>query len=409
MIWRRCVAVAAGLLVACTGEQPDLLTNTRDSAGIRIVENPELAPDSTEWTLDSIPAQVIGNEEMGAEHIFSRIGGAVRLSDGRIAVADTRAADVRVFDGSGQLVSRFGGRGSGPGEFAYIVALYRLPGDTLVVQNLYDRGPLGFFTPDGALARTIQQVTFVSADSARPYGSTRASGIFADGTLLGVSRFPGSRPRTSSADGRPQTMVDSALILRGTPGDRPTAEYGVHVIGRSEYYLQEDPRASGFTHGFALPQPSLAVHGTELYYASGESFEVLVYDGSGKLTRIIRKKHTPVPIPRAWADSAAQHVLDLIGSQVPWLANVPAPTPPPFAPAIDHLTVDDDGNLWVLSNHPDRSPASAVWHVFDSAGVLRHRLRTSLTPSHIGSDFWLAIFPDADGVQLVGLFPLVKR
>jgi outer membrane protein assembly factor BamB len=138
-------ALAFAVAILACGVDSDGSTEVRDSSGIRIIESPDLPPDSDTWQLDSIPALTIGDETRGEAHIFSGIGGAVRMSDGRIAVADQRAAEVRVFEESGELVTRFARRGEGPGEFGFIVGLYLLPGDTLVAQNHLPPGPLGVF------------------------------------------------------------------------------------------------------------------------------------------------------------------------------------------------------------------------------------------------------------------------
>src|SRR5690606_34586675 len=48
---------------------------------------------------------------------FGRIAGMALLPDGRVAVADGMANEVRVFDENGTHQFTFGRRGAGPGEF----------------------------------------------------------------------------------------------------------------------------------------------------------------------------------------------------------------------------------------------------------------------------------------------------
>src|SRR5688500_14863048 len=61
----------------------------RDSAGVRIVEN--AAPAWTEaqaWRVEAAPALDIGTAEGEGAYQFHLVAGVVRLSDGRIVVAD---------------------------------------------------------------------------------------------------------------------------------------------------------------------------------------------------------------------------------------------------------------------------------------------------------------------------------
>ncbi|WP_419943063.1 hypothetical protein [Candidatus Palauibacter sp.] len=46
-----------------------------------------------------------------------RVGGAMRLSDGRIVVANAGTGELRVYDPDGIHLASWGGQGDGPGEF----------------------------------------------------------------------------------------------------------------------------------------------------------------------------------------------------------------------------------------------------------------------------------------------------
>jgi hypothetical protein len=108
------------------------------------------------------------------------------------------------------------------------------------------------------------------------------------------------------------------MFIRISHDDQPLAYFGVHATATSVNYSR--PQQPGFGHGFTNPQPSWATHGSDFYYTSGDRYEVLVFNGEGTLTRIIRKEHIPVVVPRAWADSVARNRLDGVRRFIPWLA-----------------------------------------------------------------------------------------
>jgi hypothetical protein len=116
------VALAA-LLTACGGGAGSSSAVTRDSAGISIIENPELDDARRRFVVADKPAVVVGALEGSEEEHFTRIAGILRLSTGEIAVAEMRPAEIRVFSAEGDFVRRIGRPGEGPGEFDQIAGL----------------------------------------------------------------------------------------------------------------------------------------------------------------------------------------------------------------------------------------------------------------------------------------------
>jgi hypothetical protein len=81
-----CVAGAAAVLLACSGERAPAPSTTRDSAGVQIVENVHRdSADVPWWRLDSLRVD-IGAAEGDESAVLFRAIDAVRLSDGRIAI-----------------------------------------------------------------------------------------------------------------------------------------------------------------------------------------------------------------------------------------------------------------------------------------------------------------------------------
>ena len=90
-----------------------------DSAGVLITESssPQWAV-GTPWTLSPEPEVVIGRVEGDERYLLSRVHGARRFTDGRIAILDLGSSRVRVYDAEGAHLFDVGGRGDGPSEFS---------------------------------------------------------------------------------------------------------------------------------------------------------------------------------------------------------------------------------------------------------------------------------------------------
>ena len=146
----RFVAVLCALSAhaVLAGAQP-----VSDSAGIRVVRYGREAAPIERWTLDPRPILEIGRDAQEGPQSFVDIMGVVRLSDGRIAVANMNPSEVRIFDGGGRFVRSLGRSGQGPGEFNALLWRLLRSRDTLVAIDNSGRAHL--FGPDGVLLRSL--------------------------------------------------------------------------------------------------------------------------------------------------------------------------------------------------------------------------------------------------------------
>ena len=105
--------------------------------------------------IDPEPFLRIGQLAGDERYEFGQLTDGLLLSDGKIAVSDILAHQVRVFDSKGSHVSTFGQEGEGPGEFRSVVGVWEYRGDSIAAfdQRLYRTS---VFSRSSGRARTIR-------------------------------------------------------------------------------------------------------------------------------------------------------------------------------------------------------------------------------------------------------------
>lgn len=178
-------AVAAGLVATACGHAdrpaPAAEVVVRDSAGVRIVENPAGPVDTVHV---GEPLLTIG-QEGDARYEFARIVFVGGLSDGRVVVADAGASEVRTYGADGSYEGATGGAGDGPGEYRFLNGAQILPDDTLAALDLRLRR-VSYLGPDGRFARSTSWTDAMGErdESATLCGLPGNDGVVADRLLM---------------------------------------------------------------------------------------------------------------------------------------------------------------------------------------------------------------------------------
>lgn len=368
----------------------------RDSAGIRIVENERAAwTDDTRWRIATEPSLDIGGGDSAASPaLLHRVVTARRLSDGRIAVANTGTSEVRIFDSTGRHLSTIGRRGQGPGEFR---APWHISerGDSLLVVDIGSGYRFNIFGPGGEFVRSFTTPVATASEG------TELIGWFADGTSLVRRHEFGMRdPRSTTP-----TRGHVSLFHLGADGIM------LDSLGRF-------PNQTGISSGLYLwgPWAHEAVHDTTVYFGPADTYEIHQYSQQGRLRGIIRRtlpnRPTTAQDYESFKEEAIRREMET-GGDPRYRAVLErrmaearyAPTFPPYF----HLRTDDPGNLWVQEYSP-RIGEGRVWSVFDRTGIylgdveMPERFRVF----QIGDDFVLGQWRDADDVEHVRTYPIIK-
>ena len=405
-VMRRCLALLVLPLVACTDSAPrNSRALVRDSAGIRIVENttPQWQ-DGEEWYLRPEPVVEIGDAD-GPEYELFRVGNAFLLDDGRIGIVNRGTNEIRIFDERGKYLLAIGRTGSGPGEFERLMWAGRFRGDSLAAYQFF---PPTFtvFDKQGKYQRT----TSVNLSNSRPLG------IADDGSLFAIK---GAVTRFA----RPEGVVrDSLILLRAVP-QQPLWD-SIGTYSGNEMLYQRAGNSFRVTLPLFPRQTDIFVQGDRFYVAENHAYNIRKYRLDGQLEMIVRRNVQPVPVReehvRALLTIALERESDpetrrvqeralreTLPQTLPTLGPRSTEWGPPVTSAI---RIDAIGNLWVLEYRVPGSDRLPRWSVFDSGGILLGDVEypVGFVPLDIGRDYVLGMWRDADDVEHVQLYDLIK-
>ena len=347
----------------------------RDSAAIRIVESTAPA-----WGTDRgrevapLPHVVIGASASPVEDRdevpLHRVQGTRFLPDGGIVVANAGASEVMVFDTVGALVTRFGGRGEGPGELRNIVSTHICGGDSIAV---VDGGrTLHLFGRDGTFARRKQfqlggrpaLIQGVSTNCRRALVQQRIRMPAADRQGLTEDVF---------------AWIDSFSEMVDTVSSAELLEAWTRTFGGGARPWVIPWGTSGRAH---------ATRNDRFVVGNGRIPELRRYDSGDGLQLILRWSARPRPVGAADRRHYGERRMEFLAWAPP---NEPEtrllfpaldeyPEVPETKPFFDRILLDNQGRIWARvfpeesfglfdSRLPGLTIFTETWTVFDSAGV----------------------------------------
>lgn len=338
----------------------------------------------TRWTVDPTPLVTIGESQADTNDMFAEVTGATRLPDGHILVGDHGSFALKLFSADGRFVRRFGRKGAGPGEIGYLAALLRC-GDSLVTIDI-DGHRTSVFSLGGGYVRSFR---FSSAQPGRsPYRSAcNRRGDFAH---YGWENF-------AEAKGGAYRSMVPLWLSRTDSGVRQV----ISTIPGSERFGQVVENRLRGTRPLPLgKQTAIAIGGDRIYVATGERYEILVFDFAGKQLEPMRDSRVVPATTRADIDYLKRQALARAQSleQQARIERSYAEIPfPKTLPAYSVLLIDGAGQVWAQDDARAESPTTN-WTIFDSRG---RRVAAAALPVHfevyeIGSDYVLGRFMDPD-------------
>lgn len=363
-----------------------LAAQVRDSAGIRIIENPR-PPDGSRlgWRIGPEPEVSIGERDDEEPYLLFRVTHAMRLPDGRIVVANRSTNELRFFDALGTHLSTRGGSGEGPGEFENLQSVQPWPGDSIAVWYA-SRAALSIFDSEGNHGRS-----FTMAEH-------------------GETRWFRWRPISTTGDGRVLVRwsweeVDTVVVQFRDGEGQLQSSLGTHA--GFEPYISPDGRLYGKIYERT---PVLELWGSLVAIGTTSRYELKAFTHDGALARIVRRDHEPRPVTDDDVDAYIAALRQMPG-QSPQEIRRRFRTVPvaEHFPAFSSIIADAAGHLWVREYdfHDEERPAP-LWTVFDEQGQVLGFVETpkDLRIYEIGEDYILGRKEDELGVEAVQLWPL---
>lgn len=393
--------LGAGLALAACGDQAfeAPTAEIQDSAGVRVVVNPPPSPDTDPvCTVVDDPEVEIGVLDGDPEYQLFRVSGAVVLSDGRIAVANRGAHDLRMFDPEGGHLWSSGREGDGPGEFRSVELVDRFGPDSLLVHDFRQRR-FSVFDDSGELARSFQVGDEEELRFPRPEGVLEGGGVVVrQGAVYTAGQATTGADRGSSR----LYLVEPTGRVVDTLGEFPGAE--TFVLSR-ERSLSVWNLAFGRGAFVQVGRERIAV-------GTNDSYSVRILDAEGAPLHVVRQTREPVPTTEADFDAFAESQLADVESESrrasirTMLADMPRHE---TFPAYEDTRLDRVGNLWV-EEYRRPGDEQTVWQVFDRDGVLAARVRTpeGMDVLDIGDDYVLGLVRDDLDVERLRLHRLMK-
>ena len=382
------------------GDSSALEAVVRDSADVRIVENPRPPAGSRlGWRVGAEPAVSIGKVEGEDPYLLDRVRDALVMPDGRIVVANGGTDELRVYDALGNHVTTWGGRGEGPGEFTSLSQVDRWPGDSLIAP--YSQGRrLSVLDSEGNFGRafTLQRDdAFFLVEAVSPSGVILSTDLVMRGGLPEGLNRPGQHYRVRGTEGE----------LLSSLGSFPGTELFSSWSGSSGVVVE-----ILFAH-----RVSTFAWADLMAVAPNDSYEIRSFDRNGTLRRIVRRDHDLVVPTSVHIDATIESRIAGIPEEEraerrqrmrESYGQVPLPeTFPAFATALTDLA----DHLWVQEyDLPGEETPSPVWTVFDPEGHVLGFVETpaGLSIFEIGEDYVLGLATDDLGVQYVQVWPLER-
>lgn len=392
----------AGLwLAAACGAGPGTgpASDVRDSAGIRIVT--DHAPSrETSWSIETVPEVVIGADDGDSTQILYQVRGARVLSGGRIVVAQGPAPMVRWYDADGRFLYGTGRPGGGPGEFgpgegAWIMELWRLPGDSIATWE-HPQRRMQVFDPSGRYTRAV----VLELPRAAPVGAFPQMAGRIGGGFLAFLLTPNHHDWPVGVVRR-----DSLSFVR-YHGDGTYAGEAARLPGFEGYTQQREFDGRVFT---SLMRPPFGVGMATATTADGfvfgpqDRWQVEVRDASGAVRLLIRRPVARRPLtPALIAAFRERSAPTDPAERRRWEESLDEAPYPDSLPAYRQIETDVLGMVWVQEYY-DADAETAAWSVFDRDGrwLTDVAIPTDWQLLDIGDDYLLVLVRDAYDVETV--------
>lgn len=360
--------------------------------GVRVVDSFEPAwGERAEWRVASRPELVIPSWSAPVESDSFHLVDARKLTDGRLAIANGWADELRIYDADGALEMQLGGEGMAAGQFQSLAFVREMQGSIWAFDRM---GRWNVYGLDGTLERSYYL---------EPHeGSWGFVAPFGTSSLAVVEGYGRIRPADGAA--RPTLAVLQYEVTGSAIGPVGTVPGLAHAA-----IPRED--ATSFVPIPFTGMPVLAGGERHLYLGTSDGMRIDVLAEDGSAERRIRIPNLDLSVSdEAWNAQLASFAADFDrgssrqAGSAEFISALDAHRPA-TRPAYARMIEDALGNLWVAEwdeRYQRRiSAASTRWIVFDPDGRWLGRVATpeGLRLTQIGQDFLLGLARTGSGSE----------
>lgn len=325
----------------------------------------------------AVPVQSLAKPDAAFDDPFTQVAGVRELRDGSVIVADFRDRTLQLVDFKTGTATKLSREGSGPGEYAYPMGVYPLPGDSTAV---YDMGNQRYLVldPSGKPAGTFRMEEGGTGGGMmilRP-----AQGTDARGRLYYSTR--GERRGGGPAVGPPE-FSDTGKVIRYDRATKRFDTLGVVLVPKPKVEVSGGQNNQNV---MVRPSPmapedawSVAPDGrVGVARVARDQVEWLLTDGKTVVGPPV--PYTPIRVTeadkKAWWEQTARgriliennngavRVAPAAGASPPMDPSVQWPASKPPFPA-NAVKVAPTGELWLLRSRPADDP-NPLYDVFDA-------------------------------------------
>ena len=377
--------LAVALLGGCGGSSSGdgaIVRDTLPSGVERVVSTPPATPG---WTLvEEMRIGTAGGE--GAES-FARLKGLAVLDDGRVAVLESLAGEVRVFGSDGVHLATHGRAGEGPGEFQDANGLMLAPDGRLWVPD-ERAGRISVFDAENGFVDSFRFETSV-------FHWLWRGRMASDGRVFYPAEEGEDLRRRNVLRVYDQTMTETTSLP---------------MPGRTDFSLDQPSAFCWSYSGGGMGCRSVPWYPGEVVHIdpSGDvwsttggnpAYRIAKWTPGGDTAFAAVVERAPVPVSPAERDSAEA----VIREGAPDGADLDMSRIPDVKPLVLDVFTSAEGNAWVRTRLPDVETAFDV--LAPDGGLTRTltwetSLSAAVEPVVRGSFLW-AVVVDELGVQFV--------
>jgi hypothetical protein len=383
-------------VAACDARDGATAVTRSDSAGILLVESGKASWQVEPWRLEG-PTISIGSADGPEESQLHRVRAVARLSDGRIVLANSGSAELRVYGPDGRWLRSIGREGDGPGEFRLLRSFQLVAPDTLIAFDP-SSSRVTVFTADGGLVSS--KGVSAPGEAVQPPDHKLSDGRWLN--IMPSTEVEGYQRRRNNfvAWTEGQGTVDTLLSRDGQ-------EYLIYLRHQDGRYLGRGAVVVPFGG-----QDLSAIGPGRVALSDGLSYDVAVVELGGKEMRF-RRTLGRRPLPDgAIARFVDNYVSGYQPARQPEVRRHFEQLPNAgLTPTHSALSFDRAGRLWAESyRFPWDSLSRRTWSVFNTTGEWLGDVEfpKALRVFEIGDDYVIGVERDSDGVEYVKLYRIAK-